>query len=92
MLKKYSAIVLGLEEFDEDVFLEEIEKILVRGKDELIFHFHDGQVINQKWESSARKDAWSEERREAWGEYQTGNKHAVGHKGRWLKNDGNEHS
>jgi site-specific DNA recombinase len=39
MLQMVSAQVLGLEEFDEDVFSEEIEKIVVNGKDELIFHF-----------------------------------------------------
>ena len=84
MLQKYSAKVLGLEEFDEDVFLNEIEKIVVNGKDELIFHFYDGQIVIQKWKSTARTDCWSEERRKAWGEYQKGNKHAIGSKGRWL--------
>lgn len=87
VLEKYSAMVLGLEEFDEDIFLEEIEKIVVKGQDELIFHFYDGQIVHQKWESTARTDAWTEERREAWAEYQKGNNHAVGHKGRWHKND-----
>ena len=84
MLQKYSAEVLGLEEFEEDVFLNEIEKIVVNGKDELIFHFYDGQIVIQKWKSTARTDCWSEERRKAWGEYQKGNKHAIGSKGRWL--------
>lgn len=87
MLQKYSAEVLGLDKFDEEVFLEEIEKIVVKGKDELIFHFHDGQILVQKWKSTARTECWSQERREAWGEYQMGNKHAIGQKGRWRKND-----
>jgi site-specific DNA recombinase len=85
MLQKYSAKVLGLEEFDEDVFLNEIEKIVVNGKDELIFHFYDGEIAAQKWKSTARTDCWSEERRKAWGEYQKCNKHAKGNKGRWLE-------
>ena len=92
MLQKYSAKVLGLEEFDEDVFLNEIEKIVVNGKDELIFHFYDGEIAAQKWKSTARTDCWSEERRKAWGKYQKGNKHAIGSKGRWLKDDKNSNS
>ena len=51
MLQKVSAQVLGLEEFDEEVFLDQIEKIVVNGKDELIFHFYDGQIVPQKWKS-----------------------------------------
>jgi len=84
MLQNVCAEVLGLEEFDENVFLYEIEKIVVNGKDELIFHFYDGQILNQKWKSTARTDCWSAERRKEWGKYQKGNKHAKGSKGRWL--------
>lgn len=84
MLQKYSAEVLCLEEFDEDVFSDEVEKIVVNGEDELIFHFYDGQIVAQKWKSTARTDCWSEERRKEWGEYQKDNKHAKGNKGRWL--------
>lgn len=89
MLQKYSAEVLGLEDFDENVFLDEIEKIVVNGKDELILHFYDGQIVHQKWKSTARTDCWSAERRKEWGKYQKGNKHAKGSKGRWLENDKN---
>jgi site-specific DNA recombinase len=65
ILQKVCAQVLGLEEFDEDVFLDRIEKIVVNGKDELIFHFYDGKVITQHWESTARKDWWTPEARAA---------------------------
>lgn len=92
MLQKYSAEVLGLEEFDEDIFLNEVEKIVVNGEDELIFHFYDGQILHQKWKSTARTDCWSEERRKEWGKYQKGNKHAKGSKGRWLKDGKNSNS
>jgi site-specific DNA recombinase len=65
ILQKVCAQVLGLEEFDKDVFLDRIEKIVVNGKDELIFHFYDGKVITQHWESTARKDWWTPEARAA---------------------------
>ncbi|MFA5638417.1 MAG: recombinase family protein [Anaerovoracaceae bacterium] len=78
MLQRVSAEVLGLEEFDEDVFLEQVERVVVNGKDELVFHFHDGRVIPQHWESIARVDCWTPERRKAWGEYQKGNTNAGG--------------
>ncbi len=92
MLQKYSAEVLGSEEFDEDIFLNEVEKIVVNGEDELIFHFYDGQILHQKWKSTARTDCWSEERRKEWGKYQKGNKHAKGSKGRWLEDGKNSNS
>jgi len=31
MLHKYIAIALGLEEFDEEVFAEDVEKVVVKG-------------------------------------------------------------
>ena len=90
MLKKYIARALDLDEFDEYIFTEDVEKVVVKGQDELIIHFYDGQILTQKWKSTARTDCWTDDRREAWGEYQLGNKNAVGHKGRWLKDDKNK--
>jgi site-specific DNA recombinase len=78
MLQKVSAQVLGLEEFDEDVFLEEIKKIVVNGKDELIFHFHDGEIINQHCESTARTDWWTPEARSAKSAYSKKNPQSSG--------------
>ena len=59
MLHKYIAIALGLEEFDEEVFAEDVEKVVVKGQDELIIHFYDGQILTQKWQSSARTECWT---------------------------------
>ena len=36
--------VLGLSEFDEDVFAKTVEKILTTDTDSLVFHFYDGTV------------------------------------------------
>ena len=64
-LQKVCAEVLGLEEFDENAFLDQVETVVVNGKDELIFHFHSGKVISQHWKSTARKDWWTPEARAA---------------------------
>jgi hypothetical protein len=35
-------------------------------------------------------NSWTDDRRESWAEYQIGNKHAIGNKGRWLKDEKNK--
>lgn len=67
-LKRVSAKVLGLEEFDSNAFDEQIEKVIVIGDDLLEFHFNDGKIINEKWEYNARKEYWTEEKRRERGE------------------------
>lgn len=67
-LKRVCAEVLGTEEFDETVFEERVDKIVVIRDDTLEFHFKDGSTYLQKWKSSARTDCWTPERRKAWGE------------------------
>lgn len=64
-LKKVCADVLGINEFDENTFTAQIKQIIIPAPNELVFHFHDGTVINQPWESTARKDWWTEEARAA---------------------------
>ena len=69
VLREACAEALGLEEFDEDVFLERVDYILVGPDQKLEFHFYDGTVKVQKWESTAKKDCWTEEhkdRQRAW--------------------------
>lgn len=78
MLQKICAEVLGLEKFDEDIFLDEIEKIVVNGKDELIFHFYDGHILLKKWKSTARTDCWSAEARAAKSAYTKKNPRSSG--------------
>jgi site-specific DNA recombinase len=63
VVKRVCAEALGLEEFDEEVFLEQLEKMVVNGVDELIFHFYDGRIVHQHWESTASRDCWTKERR-----------------------------
>lgn len=67
-LKRVSAKVLGLDEFDSNAFDEQIKKVIVIGDDSLEFHFNDGKIISEKWEYNARKEYWTEEKRRERGE------------------------
>ena len=67
-LKRVSAKVLGLDEFDSNAFDEQIKKVIVIGDDLLEFHFNDGKIISEKWEYNARKEYWTEETRRERGE------------------------
>ena len=62
------AEVLGLDEFDENMFSEKVDEITVIGDNMLEFHLTDGTVIHRQWKSTARTDSWTEERRKQWGE------------------------
>ena len=59
--------VLGLTEFDDEVFSTQVEKIVVPEQGVLVFHMTDVRVIRTKWKSTAKKDAWTPERRAAKG-------------------------
>ena len=65
ILKNICAEVLNTQEFDEEVFLEKIERIVVPGKNEVIFYFYDGRILQKQWKSTAHKDWWTPERRAA---------------------------
>ncbi len=67
-LKSVCADVLGTDVFDEEVFKSKVEKIIVVGDDILEFHFFDGTAVRKLWQSTAKKDWWTEERRREWGE------------------------
>ena len=67
-LKAVCTEALGLEVFDEMVFTEKIQQIIVLGEDTLEFHFKDGTLQQRKWASTAKTDWWTEERRKEWGE------------------------
>ena len=64
ILKTCCAEVLGIPEFDEDVFAEKIERIDVPDGGILVFHFYDGTEITKEWESTAKKDCWTEEHKD----------------------------
>jgi DNA invertase Pin-like site-specific DNA recombinase len=68
MLQNTTAEVLGLAEYDEDAFSQQIEEVIVIGDDTLTFRFYDGHEVTTKWQSTAKTDWWTDERRKLWGE------------------------
>lgn len=69
MLKQACATVLGLDKFDESIFSERIERIEIPAPNEMLFYFKDGHTVPHHWESTLRKDCWTDERRAAKGRY-----------------------
>ena len=69
ILRKECAVVLGLTEFDENIFSDKVKEIVVPERRVLEFHMKDGEVITRRWVSTAKKDCWDEEyknRQKAW--------------------------
>ena len=64
LLKSISADVLGIDEFDEAIFTDKVDRITVISNEELAFHFKDGSEITQQWQFKRRQPAWSEERKQ----------------------------
>ena len=69
MLKEACTAVLGLDEFDETVFSEQINHIEIPAPYEMVFYFKDGRIVPHRWQSTMRKDCWTDERRAAKGRY-----------------------
>ena len=69
MLKEACATVLGLDEFDETMFTEQIDHIEIPAPNEILFNFKDGHTVKHHWKSTMRKDCWTDERRAAKGRY-----------------------
>jgi len=56
--------VLGLKDFDETAFTEQIKEIQVAGPNFVFFVFHDGCTILKQWQNKSRRESWSEEARQ----------------------------
>ncbi len=61
--------VLGLTEFDESVFLEQVDHIDVPERYTLEFHMADGHVITKGCPNTGHQDCWTPERRAAKAEF-----------------------
>ena len=55
--------VLGISEFEEDIFFDKVESITVRGAHELLFRLKDGTEVIQHWEHTAQKASRIPERK-----------------------------
>ena len=60
-----TAEVLGLDNFDEKIFYENIDHIEVPGANRLIFYFKDGSSVERQWKDRSRSESWTPEMREA---------------------------
>nr|AXS01375.1 Resolvase, N-terminal domain protein [uncultured bacterium] len=72
VLEKVTAEVLGLAEFDAAVFKAKVKRIVAPTAHTLIFHFQNGKTVTREWESTARTDCWTDERRAAQAERMRG--------------------
>ena len=61
VLMKECTEVLGLDDFDEQAFLDQVEKIVVPEYHVMVFCMKDGRKITRHWVSTAKKDCWTEE-------------------------------
>ncbi|MBQ7960173.1 MAG: recombinase family protein [Clostridia bacterium] len=59
-----SAEVLGIADFDADLFEEKIIKITVPEANHLIYHFKDGHTVETTWKDRSRSESWTPEMRE----------------------------
>lgn len=60
--------VLGVQEFDANIFENQIKQILVPEPNKLTFIFHDGRNITSHWQDRSRSESWTDEMRAKVGE------------------------
>jgi len=68
-LKRICCEVLEMQDFDECVFAERVERLTVIGKDRIEFHFNDGKTAEVSWRTTAKRDMWTPERKAWWSLY-----------------------
>ena len=56
-----AAYVLRIDEFDPDVFTEQIAEIRVPEDNKLVFVFYDGRRVETHWQDKSRRDSWTPE-------------------------------
>ena len=61
VLVKECTEILGLEDFDEQAFLDQVEKIVVPAYHVMVFCMKNGRKITRHWVSTAKKDCWTDE-------------------------------
>lgn len=64
ILMKVSANILGIDEFDTDIFNDMVSFITVYNSNRLIFRFEDGTEQETYWKDKSRSESWTDEMRE----------------------------
>ena len=55
--------VLGINEFDDNIFLEKIDRIVVDAPDRLTFVLTDGNKVERIWKFTKEMPGWTAEHR-----------------------------
>ena len=65
-IKECFCKAMEINDFDEKLFTDSVDKIIVTGENELIYYFKSGEISSQKWDSDGRYNGfWTEENRKA---------------------------
>ncbi len=75
LLKAECAKAMGIPEFDESIFAERVRQITIPETGIMLFQMTDGTTKEHRWENTAKKDSWTEGRRQEVSEYRRS--HAV---------------
>ncbi|NCB42703.1 MAG: recombinase family protein [Clostridia bacterium] len=59
-----SCQVLGIDEFDAEIFSSKIEEILFPEPGKLDFVFRDGSIVQKDWKHTSRRESWTDEMRQ----------------------------
>lgn len=68
-LRQECAKVLGLPDFDEQTFLEQVDYISVPSRQVMVFHMKDGRTIEHSWKKISHKSRWTPESRKKMSEH-----------------------
>lgn len=60
--------VLGISDFDENIFQSEIERIIIPAPNRIKFIFHNGTRKTVEWQDRSRSESWTENMRKTAGE------------------------
>ena len=60
-----TAEILGLTEFDEAVFAEKIDSMVIPAPNQVIYRFKDGHEVTGTWADRSRRNSWTDEMRRA---------------------------
>lgn len=75
LLKAECAKVMGIPEFDESIFAERVRQITIPETGIMLFQMTDETTMEHRWENTAKKESWTEGRRQEVSEYRRN--HAV---------------
>ena len=64
VLYEEATAAMGLSEFDEPAFIEQVERVTVLENNRLFFSFRDGHTVERVWKDRSRADSWTPKMKE----------------------------